>query len=308
MAVLNLRIGARSSRLSRAQAAIVSGLLRERFGDGLALEFVPVRTRGDGAPTGTLDDLGKAGAKGAFTSELEALLSEGKIDVAIHSLKDLPSGDSEGLAICATPPRGDPRDALVSSDGVTLETLARGARVGTSSLRRKAQLLAMRRDLDVVELHGNVDTRLRRVAERGGGGVDAVVLAVAGLLRLGEGARISQTFAVEDMVPAVGQGIIAVQTRRDDAEVEAVVSKINDEPTGLEALCERAFAQRLGADCNVPAGGCARVSGRTLTMVGMLATEEGRGLRKKSVVGHVGDPAGLGRGLAESMLEEVDAS
>lgn len=303
MGVLSVRIGARSSRLSRAQTSIVSELIKRRFGDGLAIEFVPVRTLGDRLPPSAKRALGRAGEKGAFTGDLEALLLEGKIDIAVHSMKDLPSDPTEGLEIGATPPRSDPRDALVSGTGGTIETLPRGAKVGTGSLRRRAQLMKMRRDLDVVNLHGNVDTRLRRVAEGSAGELDAVVLAVAGLERLGEGLKISQTFSIEEMVPALGQGTIAVQMRSGDGEIAKVLAGISDEATGLEAACERAFARRLGVDCNVPVGGCARVSGSKITMVGMVAKEDGTDYRRRSLSGQRAKAASIGSRLADEFLE-----
>jgi len=307
VSVLSVRIGARSSRLSRAQADIVSDLMRERFGDGLALEFVPVKTLGDRRPPAAKSKLGQAGAKGAFTGYIEAMLLHGKIDIAIHSMKDLTSEGTDGLVIGATPPRSDPRDALVTGSGGTIATLPTGARVGTSSLRRKAELLKLRGDLDVVELHGNVDTRLRRVIGGGTHDLDAVVLAVAGLQRIGEGSRISQTFSIDEMVPAVGQGIIAVQMRRDDRDIERVLSQIDDEVTGLESQCERAFAQRLGADCNVPVGGCARVSGRRIKIVGMLAKMDGSEFKQKAVAGPSGEAVALGERLAEELLDGTPA-
>ncbi len=301
MGILSVRIGARSSRLSQAQTAIVSDLIKRRFGDSLALEFVPVKTLGDRTPPAAKRTKGQAGAKGAFTGDIEALLLEGKIDIAIHSMKDLTSDQTEGLAIGATPPRNDPRDALITNNGETIMTLPKSAKIGTSSLRRKAQLLKMRGDLEVVELHGNVDTRLRKVMD--GGSLDAVVLAVAGLERIGEEKRISQRFSIDEMVPAVGQGIIAIQMRRDDRDIAKVLMKIDDEATRLESRCERAFAQRLGVDCNVPVGGCARLSGETIRMVGMLAKEDGSEFRRKAVAGPGSDAVALGRRLAEELLD-----
>ncbi len=303
MDVLSVRIGARSSTLSKAQAAIVSRLIKGRFGDGLALEFVPVKTMGDRAPAPTKRSLAQAGAKRAFTGDIEDLLLAGKIDIAIHSMKDLPNDQTKGLTIGATPPRSDPRDALVTSDGGTIKTLPKNAKVGTSSLRRKAQLLRMRRDLRVVELHGNVDSRLRKVLEGGAPDLDAIVLAVAGLERIGEGRRISQTFAIDEMVPAVGQGIIAVQMRRGDGDIAKILSRIHDKGTGLESSCERAFALRLGVDCNVPVGGCARVFGQRVRMVGMLAKEDGSELSQREVAGPISDAVALGNRLAEELLE-----
>jgi hydroxymethylbilane synthase len=299
--LLSVRIGARSSRLSQAQTAIVSGLLKRSFGDALALEFVHVKTLGDRVPPAKRSHE-RAGAKAAFTGDIEALLLDGKIDIAIHSMKDLTSDLTEGLAIGATPPRSDPRDALVAGKGGTIKTLPAHAKVGTSSLRRKAQLLKMRRDLEVVELHGNVDTRLRKLLADDGPDLDAIVLAVAGLERIGEAARISQRFSIDEMVPAAGQGIIAVQMRKDDRDIAELLAKIDDEVTRLESRSERAFAQRLGADCNVPVGGCARVSGANIRMVGMLAKEDGSQLRQKDVAGPRSEAAELGTRLAEELL------
>lgn len=296
-----MRIGARTSRLSQAQTSIVSKLITEKFGDELTLEFVPVKTLGDRLPPSAKKRLGRAGEKGAFTGDLEALLLEGKIDIAVHSMKDLTSAETEGLVIGATPPRSDPRDALVTSDGTTFKRLPKNATVGTSSLRRRAQLLKMRPDLNVVELHGNVDSRLRKLAE-GTSELDAIVLAAAGLQRIGEGARISQTFSLDDMVPAVGQGIIAVQRRRGDSDIDRVISRIDDGVTGLEASCEKAFAKKLGVDCNVPVGACASVSGPHIRAVGMVAERDGSGLRREQVSGQRGDAASLGTELAESLL------
>ncbi len=307
MGALNVRIGARSSRLSQAQTATVLDLITKRLGDSVKLEFVPVRTRGDRLPPDAKRNRTKAGAKGAFTGDIETLLLKGEIDIAIHSMKDLTSNPTKGLVIGATPPRSDPRDALISAGGGAIETLPKGAKVGTSSLRRKAQLLDLRQDLEVVELHGNVDTRLRMVAGRKEPegairGLDAIVLAVAGLERLGESSRISQKFSIDEMVPAVGQGIIAVQMRRGDKDMAKVVSQIDDEATSLESKCERAFAQRLGVDCYVPVGGCARASAGSIRIVGMVSKEDGTELRRKTLRGDPAEAAALGRRLADDLL------
>jgi hydroxymethylbilane synthase len=301
----SLRVGARASRLSKSQVSIVSNLLKRSASD-LELEFIPVKTLGDRrAPAPREMRTSPAGEKGAFTGDIEELLLSGKIDVAIHSMKDLLSELPAGLVIGATPPRGDPRDALISGSGRALDKLPRGARVGTSSLRRKAQLLGIRRDIEVVDLHGNVDTRIRKTLEDEGSRLDAVVLAVAGLERIGESGRISQTFSIDEMVPAVGQGIIAVQMRAGDVEVSRVLSSIDDEATRLESGCERAFAQHLGADCNVPVGGCARVSGNSISLTGVLANEDLSALAKRRVKGPSADAEELGRKLAEQLLDDI---
>ncbi len=230
MVLLTVRIGARSSKLSKAQASIVSGLLKKTSADELELEFVAVSTLGDRL-VASKKDLGKAGAKGAFTGDLETMLLERKIDIAIHSMKDLPSQESDGLEIGATPARTDPRDVLVTRKGETMTTLRRNAKIGTSSLRRRAQLLRLRQDLKIVELHGNIDTRLRKVEENAEG-LDGLVVASAGLHRLGEAARISQTFSIDEMVPAVGQGIIAVQMRKRHPTLRLLYPRSTTRPQG----------------------------------------------------------------------------
>ena len=228
---------------------------------GHRVELVTVVTEGDRRPI----DLSPG--VGVFVTALEQALADGAVDLAVHSAKDVPLETRDGLVVAAFPaPREDPRDVLVTAaGGATLDTLPAGARFGTDSPRRAGFVLHRRPDLSHRPLHGNVDTRLRTVAESARAaatrGLDAIVLAVAGLERLGERARISQTFSLDEMVPAVGQGIIAVQMRRDDRDMARVLSQIDDEATALEASCERAFAQRLGVDCYLPVGGCARASG-----------------------------------------------
>jgi len=299
-----MKIGARSSRLSRAQAEIVFSLLKRSLGGEVSLEFVPVKTAGDRLPPREAYLQG-AGAKGAFTGEIERLLLKGEIDAGIHSMKDMTSDITDGLRIGATPPRNDPRDALISAGGATIGTLPKGAKVGTSSLRRKAQLLRLRGDLYIVELHGNVDTRLRKVSEGSSHDLDAIVLAVAGLQRIGESSRISQTFSIDEMVPAVGQGTIAVQMRQDDSEVGEVLARIDDKSASLESECERAFAKRLGVDCNVPVGGCARTSGLTMRMVGVVAKADGSGLTRRALEGATREARVLGERVAEELLESM---
>lgn len=290
-----LRVGARPSRLSQAQTSMVVELIKNSS-EGLEIETVPVKTSGDRLPP---EARGSTGGKGAFTLDIEKLLLKKEIDVAVHSMKDLPSTLTAGLEIGATPQRSDPRDALLSKDGRTLDALGRGARVGTGSLRRKAQLMKMRPDLDVVDIRGNVDTRIRKIAS----GFDAIVLAAAGLERIGESGRISQLFSIEEMVPAVGQGVIAVEMRRGDASVAKILSKIDDRAARIESSCERAFIERLGGDCYVPIGGCARVSGDSVTMVGLIASEDGRRVVRRSTSSPSSDAIRLGRLVAESLLD-----
>jgi hydroxymethylbilane synthase len=293
-----LGVGARSSGLSQAQTSIVLDLL-QKASPGIILEVSLVKTRGDRLPPERRTPTTTEG-KRAFTSELEKMLLLGEIDIAVHSMKDLTSVLESGLVIGATPPREDPRDALLSGKkGETIDTLPRGARIGTSSLRRRAQLLRMRSDLNVVPLHGNVNTRLEKI----GSDLDAIVLAVAGLKRMGEEGRISQVFSVDQMVPAAGQGIIALEMRKDDTRVSGIISRIDDENAVAESACERAFLARLGGDCYVPIGACARASGDKIEVTGVIATSDGREVVKKTLrSGSKETPSSLGTRLASALL------
>jgi hydroxymethylbilane synthase len=288
-------VGARSSNLSQAQTSIVVGLLK-KSSPGMIVDLSLVKTRGDRLPPERR--LPRDG-KRAFTGELENMLLKDEIDIAVHSMKDLPSELASGLTIGATPPRGDPRDALLSKNGRTIEALPRGARIGTGSLRRKAQLLRMRADLDVVPLHGNVNTRIEKMTS----GLDAVVLAVAGLKRIGEDRRISQVFSIDQMVPAVGQGIIAVEMKKRDTWVARILSKIDDDVARAESSCERAFAEHLGGDCYVPVGACARASKGSIQVVGVIASPDGKDFVKRSLRSPQAEASSLGRRLATELLE-----
>jgi len=289
-----LLVGTRGSKLALAQTSMVLGLLSQRL-PGIELQVVTVKTAGDRLPP---QKRGETDGKGAFTGDIEDLLAKGQVDLAVHSLKDLSVRLGRGLKIGATPPRGDPRDALVSTIGEKLSGLPKGSSLGTSSIRRKAQLMKLRPDLKMVDLHGNVETRVRKMKELRLGGV---VLAAAGLDRLSMGERITQRFSVEEMVPSAGQGTIAVEVRSGDGEVAEMVSKINDEKTMRASECERAFARAIGGDCYVPAGAHASVNGRSLTLVGMVASADGRVVLKRSATST--DPVGLGETLGEELLQ-----
>ncbi len=289
-----LLVGTRGSKLALTQAKIVLDLLSEAA-QQVEARVVPIQTLGDRLPA---EKRGETDGKGAFTGDIEDLLERGEIDIAVHSLKDLSVENREGLRIGATPPRGDPRDALVSAGGERLSGLPEGAVIGTSSIRRRAQLLSLRDDLDIVDLHGNVETRVRKMKELRLAGT---VLAAAGLDRLSMGDRASQRFSVDEIVPAVGQGTIAVQVRSGDAEVERIVARINDEKTMLASECERAFARAIGGDCYVPAGAHATVNGRSLTLVGIVASADGRRVLRKSATST--DPIGLGESIGGELLQ-----
>ena len=261
---------------------------------GLEPRVMTVRTAGDRLPA---EQRGETDGKGAFTGDIESLLVNGEIDIAVHSLKDLSVEVDDRLELGATPPRGDPRDALVSASGASLSGLPDGAKVGTSSIRRKAQLRSRRRDLQMLDLHGNVETRLRKMDELR---LDGIVLAAAGLDRLSFSQRIAERLPVEDMVPAAGQGTIAVQIRKGDLEMGKMVSLINDEKTMLASECERAFARSIGGDCYVPVGAHAVFSGRTVTLTGMMASPDGTTVLRRAATSS--SPVELGESLGREML------
>lgn len=296
-----LRIGTRGSRLALAQAAIVAGLV-SRSTSGIRVEVVPIRTAGDVSQKAGAAD---ADLKLAFTHGIDRRLLEGKIDVAVHSLKDVPSSIDGRLTIASTPPRADARDALVTVSGGRLAELPAGSGVGTSSIRRRVQLSKLRHGLRVVDIRGNVETRIEKMEERGLAGV---VLAAAGLQRLGLAGRASQYFTPDEMVPAACQGVIAAVARLDDERVLDVLKKIDDHRTHLESLCERAFLRRIGGDCNFPVGAYASVSGGKMRVVGMVADQDGSSMRKGSGSGDSSEPERLGAVLAEKLLKREGGS
>jgi hydroxymethylbilane synthase len=248
---MNLRIGSRGSQLALWQANHIAGLLRSQ---GHSVEIEIIKTTGDRLQEVTF---AQVGAKGMFTLEIEEALAAGRIDLAVHSLKDLPTELPAGFALAATPPRVDPRDAFVSVHYASLLALPSGARVGSSSQRRRAQLKALRHDLEVVEFRGNVDTRLRKLAE---GQVDAVLLAAAGLERLGRTELIRERLDVNHFCPAAGQGALAIETREDDAATMDAVAFLDDPDTRFAVTAERAALAALGGGCQVPIGvHCRRV-------------------------------------------------
>ncbi|CAN5781809.1 hydroxymethylbilane synthase [soil metagenome] len=262
---MNLRLGTRGSLLARAQAGLVAAEL-ERAGHEVTL--VPIVTDGDVRLPDT------AWGEGAFVGALEAALRQSEVDLAVHSAKDVPIEPEDELLIAAYPPRSDPRDALVTrGEASTIAALPRGATVGTDSPRRAAFLRAARPDLRVRPLHGNVDTRLRRLDS---GEVDALVLAVAGLSRLGRFERIGAVLDAELMTPAPGQGALAVQVRAADTAARAAVAALDDAPTRLCVELERAVLEAAGGGCRAPLGALATLRGEELLVLAVAATEDGR--------------------------------
>jgi hydroxymethylbilane synthase len=288
---VKLRIGTRGSALALAQTMLVADALRERGHD---VELIPIRTEGDHLQ----DETSIVLVRGAFVGALERALAAGTVDLAVHSAKDLPTGEREGVSIAAYPPRGDARDALVTRDGAPLDRLPPGARVGTESPRRRAFLLQMRPDLEVVPVRGNVDTRLRKLEA---GEVEALVLATAGLGRLGLSERVAQAFPLDVMVPAVGQGALAVQTRAADGE-SRWVRALDDAATRAAVVAERAFLAAMGGGCRAPFAAHARMMDGRLAAQGAALSPDGRSALHERAVGEPAEATALGAGLAERLL------
>ena len=290
-----LRIATRKSQLALWQAEHVAGLLRGAH-DGLVVELVPMVTQGDRIQDRSLAAIG---GKGLFIKELEVALEEERADIAVHSMKDLPGDLPAGLTIAAVLERADARDALLTASAGRLDDLPRGARVGTSSLRRQAQLLAARPDLAIQGLRGNVDTRLRRLET---GDMDAIVLACAGLIRLGLESRITARLDPKMFLPAVSQGVIGIECRAGDSRTLGLVTGLNHRDTRIAMDAERAFAHRLGGSCQSPIAAYARLEGQRLLLDGLVAEPDGSRLLRDSASGGIDDPAALGRLLADRIL------
>jgi len=294
-----MRLGTRGSPLALAQANGVAARLR---GLGADVEVVTIRTEGDRLAE---VKLAAVGGKGLFVKEIEEALLGGAIDVAVHSLKDLPAEVPAGLVLAAFLEREDPRDVLVTPTGAPVEALPVGATIGTSSARRRAILLSLRPDLVIEPMRGNVDTRLRKLA---GGGWDGVMLAAAGLRRLGLAPAFAQPLDPDVFVPAVGQGIIGVEIRAADDAARALVERLDHVPTRACALAERAYLGRLGASCNTPMAGHARLDGDRLGMTAVVASEDGRTVLRDQDSGTAAEAALVGLRLAESLLERGAAA
>jgi hydroxymethylbilane synthase len=290
-----LRIATRKSLLALWQAQHVATLLRQAH-SGLEVELVPMVTQGDRIQDRTLAAIG---GKGLFIKELEVALVENRADIAVHSMKDLPGDLGSGLMIAAVLERADARDALVTAKASGLDGLAPGARVGTSSLRRQAQLLAARPDLNIETLRGNVDTRLRR---HDAGEMDAIVLACAGLTRLGLESRITARLDPKICLPAVAQGIIGIECRGADERTRGLLSALESPASRTVMDAERAFAHRLGGSCQSPIAAHARLEGRQLILDGLVAEPDGSRLIRDSASGSADDPVALGLLLAERIL------
>ena len=289
-----LRIGTRGSPLALWQAHHVTDLLRAVMPDR-GIELVEIETVGDQVRDVPLVQLG---GDGAFTKAIQQALQQNRVDVAVHSLKDLPTFAVEGLMLAAVPKRGPTGDAFVSKKHRAFADLPAGAVVATSSLRRKAQLLHRRPDLKLIDIRGNVDTRLRKLVEQD---LDATILAQAGLIRLGLGEQITEVLDASWMYPAVGQGALGIECRTDDSETRSLLSRLNDTETYWSVLAERAMLRGLGGGCQVPIGAVTRINAGVLTIRGVVLPPDGRVRVEDECTGPLKAAESLGHSLAQHL-------
>jgi hydroxymethylbilane synthase len=289
-----VRLGTRASALARWQADWIAGWLRQR---GAHVELVLIQTSGDA----NTQPITTAGGQGLFTKEIQRALLDRHIDLAVHSLKDLPTVPVPGLSLAAVPAREDCLDALVTNVARTLDELPPGSRIGTGSRRRKSQLLHLRPDVVVADVRGNVDTRLRKLDE---GQYDALILACAGLRRLGLEHRVTQPLPPQTMLPAVGQGALGIEARTDDEATRGILGPLNDAGTRAAVLAERSLLADLQAGCLAPVGAWGRVAGTQLALDGAVLSEDGRARLTASLSGSPDAPQALGRKVAQALLDQ----
>jgi hydroxymethylbilane synthase len=296
-----LVLATRGSKLALAQANTVAALLRSAH-PGLQVELRIIQTKGDLV----LDRaLSRIGDKGLFVKEIEQALLDGSADLAVHSCKDLPSVLPKRLMLAAFPRRADPRDVLISRHNLRLQELPAGARIGTSSLRRACQIRHLRPDIQVIDLRGNVDTRLRKAQTAE---YDGIVLAAAGLERLDLAAVVTEVFPPDVLLPAVAQGALAIECRADDDELRVLLAVLNDDATEQAVLAERAFLARLEGGCQVPIAAHATIAGAALRLHGLIGTTDGAQVLRGEQRGTLDDPAAAGTMLAEMLLAQGGAA
>lgn len=291
----SVTIGTRGSQLALWQTEYVKHQLSNHF-PNIEIQIKIIKTTGDTIQNRSLVGLGK----GVFTKEIETALLNGEIDLAVHSLKDLPTELPDGLRIGAIPVREDPRDVLISTGDLDFEALHDGAKIGTTSPRRKAQLLHMRPDIQVVDVRGNVDTRLRKLKETE---LDGIILAAAGIKRLLNESIITQYFGVEQIVPAVGQGALAIETRENDSDIENLLLPLNDVTTTAEITAERTVLEYLGGGCQVPIGAYAQQRNDELMLIAAVCHPEGKQRIVEKATGKMKSPHQLGNYVAEKLLD-----
>ncbi len=292
-----LRIGTRGSQLALWQARWVQQAIEQQWPE-ITTELVIIKTTGDKI---TDVPLAKVGGKGLFVKEIEESLMDGRVDLAVHSMKDMPAELPHGLCICAVPERENPLDALITHKNIPLDQLPPGARVGTSSLRRSSQLLHQRPDLNILPLRGNLDTRLKKLTS---GNLDAIVLATAGLKRLGLDHLITSVLAPDTMLPAVGQGALCIESRTNDGPTSQTVTGLDHAATHLAVMAERAFLHRLEGGCQVPIAAFASIENEKLELTGLVAEIDGSLLIKEAISGPCDRAASLGTKLAETLLAQ----
>lgn len=293
---MRIRLGTRGSRLALVQAQAVGRMLEAA---GAAVEIVVIKTSGDRLAL----PLAEVGGKGLFVKEIDEALIEGRIDAAVHSMKDMPAALPRGIAIAAVPPREDPRDAFISAKAASLGELPRGASVGTSSPRRRAQILKSRPDLNVIPMRGNVETRLKKLDA---GEADALVLAAAGLKRLGLQERISSLIPTEEMIPAAGQGALAIEAREEDRSALDFIGRACGHGASMTAArAERALLEAVGGDCHTPLAAHAEVGPGGIRMIAFLASKDGGHEAIARDGGPAEDAAAIGKRLGERLLDEI---
>ena len=290
----SVTIGTRGSQLALWQTNFVQQQLSKYF-PNVDINIKIIKTIGDTIQSRSLIGLGK----GVFTKEIEAALLNSEIDLAVHSLKDLPTELPNGLYIAAIPPREDPRDVFISSTGVSLVEIHKGANIGTTSPRRKAQLLYLYPELNVIDVRGNVDTRLRKLQETR---LDGIILAAAGLKRLNKHDVITQYFDVEQMVPAVGQGALAIEARENDSAIEKLLAPLNDATTTAEITAERTVLESLGGGCQLPIGAYAKYKDSELSIIATVCHPEGKQRIVEKASGQINMPHQLGKIVADKLL------
>ncbi len=295
MTTPHIRIGTRGSKLAQWQANWVADQLRQH---GAIVELIEITTSGDIQQTGPI---AAVGLQGVFTKEVQAAVLAGEADIAVHSLKDLPTEQVAGLALGAVPERENVADALITNQAPSLAALQPDARIGTGSLRRQSQLKHLRPDLNVVGIRGNVDTRLRKLDD---GEYDAILLAAAGLRRLGWADRITQLLEPPQMLPAVGQGALGIECRADDQRVLELLAPLNHHETHQATIAERAMLALLHGGCSVPVGGWGRIENGKLALDGLVAKVDGTQVLKATATGELADAEQIGQQVAEQLLAQ----
>ena len=294
---MHIKIGTRGSKLALTQANLVADSLK-RTAPGITAEICVIKTSGD-----IMQDvaLTKIGGKGVFVKEIEDALLCSTVDLAVHSMKDVPTEIPAGLTFAAILRREDARDILVSKDNQKMEFMPRGARIGTGSMRRSAQLLAILPDLAIVPLRGNLETRLKKIQAEN---LQGIILAAAGMKRLGLAGKISQYLPIETMLPAVGQGALGLEVRDGNNDLMEVLAKLNHAPTAAEITAERSFLRHLGGGCLLPIAAFGKLEGEKLTLEGLVAAPNGSSVIRDKVRGAIAEAEELGKRLAEIIIEK----